>query len=231
MNLLKNNGWKCLWRGHPAQPTDQLKPLPTPLGPLPLQSSGFMLTEVPLVMGEQPTPRIAKAEANLVQDRVRTPPPVPCLRAGPPYCPRLCDLGPGLCLRGHAALRDAPPPHAAGVDKVLTRVLRVPRNVPWPLLLMPVAGGGFGFPHLYSRMRLRHVQGFLLSMERARPRERLRPRPPRPLEGPGRPTICFSIPWPRRSWRYTSFRRWRRSRQLWPSGCSGRTSRGSPPRR
>ena len=26
MNLLKNNGWKCLWRGHPAQPTDQLKP-------------------------------------------------------------------------------------------------------------------------------------------------------------------------------------------------------------
>ena len=27
MNLLKNNGWKCLWRGHPAQPTDQLKPL------------------------------------------------------------------------------------------------------------------------------------------------------------------------------------------------------------
>ena len=25
-HLLKNNGWKCLWRGHPAQPTDQLKP-------------------------------------------------------------------------------------------------------------------------------------------------------------------------------------------------------------
>ena len=29
MNLLKNNGWKCLWRGHPAQPTDQLKPTST----------------------------------------------------------------------------------------------------------------------------------------------------------------------------------------------------------
>ena len=34
MNLLKNNGWKCLWRGHPAQPTDQLKPRP-PAGPPP----------------------------------------------------------------------------------------------------------------------------------------------------------------------------------------------------
>ena len=30
---------------------------------------------------------------------------------------------------------------------------------------MPVAGGGFGFPHLYSRMRLRHVQGYLRAMD------------------------------------------------------------------
>ena len=38
MNLLKNNGWKCLWRGHPAQPTDQLKPpvIPPPGGERPL---------------------------------------------------------------------------------------------------------------------------------------------------------------------------------------------------
>ena len=43
------------------------------------------------------------------------------------------------------------------VDKVLTRALRVPRNVPRALLWMPVAGGGFAFPHQYSRMRHRHV--------------------------------------------------------------------------
>ena len=29
-NLLMNNGWKCLWRGHPVQPTDQLIPPPPP---------------------------------------------------------------------------------------------------------------------------------------------------------------------------------------------------------
>ena len=51
------------------------------------------------------------------------------------------------------------------VDRVLTRALRVPRNVPRALLWMPVAGGGFGFPHLYSRMRLWHVQGFLKAMD------------------------------------------------------------------
>ena len=38
MNLLKNNGWKCLWRGHPAQPTDQLKP---PHLPQNLKKVGF----------------------------------------------------------------------------------------------------------------------------------------------------------------------------------------------
>ena len=26
VNLLENNGWNCLWRGHPAQPTDHPKP-------------------------------------------------------------------------------------------------------------------------------------------------------------------------------------------------------------
>ena len=41
--------------------------LPTPLGPMPLQSGGLMLTGVPLVMGEQPGPQIAKAESNLVK--------------------------------------------------------------------------------------------------------------------------------------------------------------------
>ena len=51
------------------------------------------------------------------------------------------------------------------VDKVLTRALRVPRHVPGPLLWMPVASGGFGFPHLYNRLRLRHVQGLLGAMD------------------------------------------------------------------
>ena len=38
--------------------------LPTTMGPLPLQSGGFMLTGIPLVMGEHPGLRTAKAEAS-----------------------------------------------------------------------------------------------------------------------------------------------------------------------
>ena len=40
----------------------------------------------------------------------------------------------------------------------------MPRNGPGTLLWMPVAGGGFSFPHLYSRMRLWHVHGYLRAM-------------------------------------------------------------------
>ena len=36
--------------------------VPRTLGPLPLQSGGFMLTGVPLVMGEHPGPQIANEE-------------------------------------------------------------------------------------------------------------------------------------------------------------------------
>ena len=50
-------------------------------------------------------------------------------------------------------------------DRVLTRGLRGPRNVPRALLWMPVAGGGFGLPHVYSRMCLRHVLGYLMAMD------------------------------------------------------------------
>ena len=51
------------------------------------------------------------------------------------------------------------------VDRGLTRALRVPRNVPKVLLWMPVTSGGFGFPHLYSRIPLRHIQGYLRAMD------------------------------------------------------------------
>ena len=37
------------------------------VGPLQLQPGGFMLTHIPLVMGEHPTPQIAKAEASLAK--------------------------------------------------------------------------------------------------------------------------------------------------------------------
>ena len=40
----------------------------------------------------------------------------------------------------------------------------MPRNVPRALLWMAVAGGGFGFPHMYSRMCLRHILGYLRAM-------------------------------------------------------------------
>ena len=41
--------------------------LSTSLGPLPLQSRGFMLIGIHLVMGGHPTPQIAKAEAGLAE--------------------------------------------------------------------------------------------------------------------------------------------------------------------
>ena len=139
--------------------------LPTTLGPLPLQSGGFMLTGVPLVMGEHPGPQIAKAEASLAKIeralyRLR-PAYVLVLRIVLAYVVSTLDY-----------VYEAMPPcptrllHTQrAVDRVLTRAPWVPRNVPRALLWMPVAGGGFGFPHLYSRMRLRHVQGFLRAMD------------------------------------------------------------------
>ena len=138
---------------------------PTTLGALQLQSGRFMLTGIPLVMGEHPTPHIAKAEASLANTE----------RA-------LYHLCPAYVLVLHIVLAHvvsaldyvyyAMPPcptrlrHTQrAVNKVLTRALRVPRHVPRALLYMPVASGGFDFPHLYSPMRLRHVQGYLRAMD------------------------------------------------------------------
>ena len=41
--------------------------LPTPLGPLLLQSRGFMLIRVPLVMAQHPGAQIAKVEVSLAR--------------------------------------------------------------------------------------------------------------------------------------------------------------------
>ena len=60
MNLLKNNGWKCLWRGHPAQPTDQLKPPAPGKGVCEREGASFgSLSKEPLLKGrevEKPPP-------------------------------------------------------------------------------------------------------------------------------------------------------------------------------
>ena len=139
--------------------------LPTTLGTLQLQSGGFMLTGIPLVMGEHPATQVAKAEASLANAeralyRLR-PAYVVMLRIVLAYVVSALDY-----------VYDAMPPcptrlphtHPA-VDRVLTTALRVPRNVPRALLWMPLTSGGFGFPHLYSRMQLRHVQGYLRAMD------------------------------------------------------------------
>ena len=139
--------------------------LATTLGPLPLQSGGFMLTGVPLVMGEHPGPRGAKAEVSLAKiERA-----LYCLR--PAYVLVLLIIL-AYVVSALDYVYEAMPPCPMRLrrtqrapDRVLTKVLWVPRNVPRALLWMPVAGGGFGFPHLYSRMRLRHVQGFLRAMD------------------------------------------------------------------
>ena len=122
-----------------------------------MQCGRFKLTGVPLVMGKHPSLQITKTEASLVEvDRALyrlCPVYVLVLRIVLAYVVSALDY-----------VYEAMPPRPTrlrltqrAVDKVLTRALRVPRNVPKALLGMPVAGGGFGLPHLYSPMRLQHV--------------------------------------------------------------------------
>ena len=138
-------------------------------------------------MGEQPSPQIAKAEARLAKMeralyRLRQA-YLLVLRIVLAYVVSALDY-----------VYEAMPPcpmclcrAQRAVDGVLTSALRVPRNVPRALRWMPVAGAGFGFPHLYSRMRLRHKQGFLGAMDSRSVLVRENVRAPRPLEGPRQP--------------------------------------------
>ena len=107
-----------------------------------------MLTNIPRVKGEQLTPQITKAEASLAKfERALyqlRPTYVLVLRIVLAYVVSALDY-----------VYDAMPPcpthlrHTQrAVDRILTRALRVPRNVPRALLWMPVASGGLGFPHL-----------------------------------------------------------------------------------
>ena len=124
-----------------------------------------MLTGVPLVVGEHPGPQIAMAGARLAKmERTLSdicPACVLVLRIVLAYMVSALDYVYGAMPPCLTRLRRT---HRV-VDMVLTRALWVPRNVPRALLRMLVASGGFGFPHEYSRMRLRHVQGFLRAME------------------------------------------------------------------
>ena len=139
--------------------------LPMTLGPPPLHFRGVMLTGILLVMGEHPGPQIAKAKAGLAKIE-RTlyclrPASVLVLRMVLAYVISALDCVYQAMLpcptRLHRTQR--------AVDKVLSRALRVPRNIPRARLCMPIASGGFGFPHLYSRLHLWHVQGYVKAMD------------------------------------------------------------------
>ena len=158
--------------------------LTTSLGLLPLQSRGFMLTGIPLVMGEHPGPRIAKAEARLAKiERA-----LHCLRPAYVLVLRIVHTYIMFALDYvYKAMPSCPTRlrrTQGAADRVLTRAVRVPRNVPRALLLMPVAGGRFSSPHLYSRSEVPHSHGFA---QRARSPKCPRPRPPKPLERPRLP--------------------------------------------
>ena len=115
--------------------------------------------------GRAPGPQIAKAEASLAKIErafyLLLTAHMLLLRIFLPYLVSALDYV-------YGAMPTRPTHHRRSqraVDMVLSRALRVLRNVPKALLWMPVAGGGFGFPHLYSRMLLRHVQGYLRAMD------------------------------------------------------------------
>ena len=201
--------------------------LPTTLGPLQLQSGGFMLTGIPVVMGEYPAPQVAKAEASLAKVgralyRLR-PAYVLVLRIVLAYVVSALNY-----------IYDAMPPCPTrlrrtqrAVDRVLTRALRVPRNVPRALLWMPVPSGGFGFPHLYSRMRLRHVRGYLRAMDSrsvlVRENVQALSRPAAGRAWKVRTRNAPSKQWPRSAWRCASCLQPRRSPRPWTPRCARRT--------
>ena len=60
---------------------------------------------------------------------------------------------------------DAPSPHAEVSGQGLDRGAAGAAEGTQGPCIDAVAGWGLGFPHLYSRMRLRHVQGFLRAMD------------------------------------------------------------------
>ena len=124
-----------------------------------------MLTGMPLVMREHLALQVAKAEASLakvgrVLYRLR-PAYVLVLRIVLAYVVSALDYGYDAMLPCPTRLRHT----QRAVDRILTTALRVPRNVPRALLWMPVSSGGFGFPHMYNRMRLRQVQCYLRAMD------------------------------------------------------------------
>ena len=107
-----------------------------------------MVTGIPLVMGEQPTPQIAKAEASVAKiERA-----LYHLRQAHVLVLRivLTDV-----ISAVDYVYEALPPcptrlrrKERAVGWVLTGALQVPRNVPRAVLWMPVAVGGFGFPNM-----------------------------------------------------------------------------------
>ena len=104
--------------------------LPMPLGPLLLQTEGFMLTGVPLVMVVQPGPQIAKPEANLAKIGHAL------YRLRPAYA-LVVRIVLACVVSALDYIYEAMPPCPTclrrtqrAVDRVLTQALRVPRNVP-----------------------------------------------------------------------------------------------------
>ena len=101
--LLKNNGWKCLWRGHPAQPTDQLKPTsPVSLLGVTASPSGVPLTG-------------AQKGGGPGKGLERPPPPPPTQPNSPPSLPLISNFPPSLPLTPDSGcLMWATPPACLG---------------------------------------------------------------------------------------------------------------------
>ena len=191
-----------------------------------------MLTGVPLVMGKH----LGKAENNLVK--------IGCAlyRPRPVYVLVLrIVLVYVVAALGYVYEAMPPCPTSLGrtqrvVDRVLTRALQVPRNVPWALMWMPVsgkasasatciAGCGWGMCKGTSGRWTRVACSFArTSASSATPTTK------RAQIAPTR--SCSSLLWRTSSWRCTSSPLGRRSQRLWTSGCTGHTSwAGFPGRR
>ena len=152
----------------------------------------------------------------------------PCLRAHPLHCPRVRGLGHGLCLRGHAAVPDAPSPHAGGsgqgpdqgaegaterargpaVDARRRRRLQLP-----PTCAARCAFGmfkGFSWPWIHEACSSARTSAPSTTQTTGRAYM-------------ARTRSACSTPWHKPTWRCTSFRQQRRS-QLSLTSVGGRTS-------
>lgn len=126
-------------------------------GTIPLQTSCLQFAGIPIVQGDVPRATLDKALARL--RRLHQ-----CISRLRPSYPLTLRIVAAFGIAGLDSVADAIPfeaswlvPIQRALDACLTSALRIPRTAPRRLLYVSPNGGGFGFPNLSVRFRIRHT--------------------------------------------------------------------------